>query len=182
MSDAKPQPEPSMEEILASISRIIADDKKPGDAAGRSALEQKSDVLELTEAIDEDGTVRRIKSTGGRAVGADRIEPKPPRVTTGEPAPPAAESKLDAGTRDHVLSAATAGAAAAAFGRLAAAPRTSKGPESEGHQGGGNALEEIVREALRPLLQSWLDEHLPRLAEKLAREEIARVVQEAGLR
>jgi len=39
-----------------------------------------------------------------------------------------------------------------------------------------------VREMLGPLLQTWLDEHLPGLVERLVREEIARVVGEAGLR
>jgi len=32
------------------------------------------------------------------------------------------------------------------------------------------------------MLQSWLDEHLPAIVERLVREEIARVVDEAGLR
>jgi cell pole-organizing protein PopZ len=32
------------------------------------------------------------------------------------------------------------------------------------------------------LEQTWLDENLPRLVERLVREEIARVVGEAGLR
>ena len=84
--------------------------------------------------------------------------------------------------RDHVLSAATAGAAAAALGRLAAMPRTGGSPEDQGHAEGAHTIEGIVRDVLRPLLRSWLDEHLPALAEKLAREEIARVLHEAGLR
>jgi len=35
---------------------------------------------------------------------------------------------------------------------------------------------------LRPLLQDWLDGHLPAIVERLVREEIARVVGEARLR
>jgi len=35
---------------------------------------------------------------------------------------------------------------------------------------------------LRPMLQTWLDEHLPGIVEKLVQEEIARVVGDAGLR
>jgi cell pole-organizing protein PopZ len=185
MSDAKPQPEPSMEEILASINRIIADDEKPGDTAARSPAERKSEVLDLTEAIDEDGTVRRIMPKGpdseGPDRGGERIEPGPPRITASEPAPPAAEPKLDPGSRDRVLSAAAAGATAAALGRLATMPRAGGPPEDQGRAEGAHTIEDIVREALRPLLRSWLDEHLPALAEKLAREEIARVLREAGL-
>ncbi|HJU18367.1 MAG TPA: DUF2497 domain-containing protein, partial [Stellaceae bacterium] len=94
-------------------------------------------------------------------------------------APPQSEPTIDPAVRDHVLSAAAAGAAAAAFGRLAATPRA---PEEEERREGGNTLEAIVRDALRPLLRSWLNEHLPELAERLAREEVARVLQRAGLR
>ena len=39
-----------------------------------------------------------------------------------------------------------------------------------------------LREPLRPLLQTWLDENLREIVERLVREEIARVVGEAGLR
>src|SRR5438876_924081 len=45
MSDAKTQQEPSMEEILASIRRIISDD----------------DVLELTDRVNDDGSVASIQ-------------------------------------------------------------------------------------------------------------------------
>ncbi|MGH7100366.1 MAG: DUF2497 domain-containing protein, partial [Stellaceae bacterium] len=90
--------------------------------------------------------------------------------------------KLDPGVRDHVLSAAAAGAAVAALGRLAATPPPGNRPEEPERGGSGNALEDLVRDALRPLLRSWLDANLPALAEKLAREEIARILREAGLR
>jgi uncharacterized protein len=39
-----------------------------------------------------------------------------------------------------------------------------------------------VREMLRPILETWLDRHLPGIVERLVREEIARVTGEAGLR
>ena len=84
--------------------------------------------------------------------------------------------------RERILSSATSGAAATAFARLGAAPRERR---TEGELTIGAAdrtLEEIVRDTLRPLLQAWLDDHLPGLVERLVREEIARVVGEAGLR
>jgi hypothetical protein len=80
------------------------------------------------------------------------------------------------------LSSATSGAAAAAFAQLSALPRERR-REGELPLGGvDRTLEDIVRDMLRPLLQTWLDENLPRLVERLVREEIARVVGEAGLR
>ena len=36
-------------------------------------------------------------------------------------------------------------------------------------------LEDLVREMLRPMLKSWLDENLPGLVERLVRAEIERV-------
>jgi cell pole-organizing protein PopZ len=46
----------------------------------------------------------------------------------------------------------------------------------------GRTLEDIVRDALRPMLQAWLDQHLPRLVERLVQEEIDRLVRAARLR
>jgi uncharacterized protein len=151
MSDKKSSPEPSMDDILASIRRILAEDEQ--SAMRRpSPVRADSDVLELTEAISDDGSVRHIPPVtppmatpplSGRA-SDDRVEPVPPRL----------------------VSDAASEAVAASFARLASLP----------HEGGDGSLDDLVRETLRPLLQAWLDEHLPALVERLVRAEIARVV------
>ena len=179
-----------MEEIIASISRIITDDKRPSDPV-RPVPEEKSDVLELTEAVNEDGSVRRVtplpeNPTALSTEPAASVDPLAAKATAqNEPKPSqtdaAIEPRLDPG-RERILSAATSGAAAAAFAQLGALPRERR---REGEMPLGAAertLEDIVREMLRPLLQGWLDEHLPGIVERLVREEIARVVGEAGLR
>jgi len=189
-----------MEEIIASISRIIAEDKHPVERGTRDrearatvapAPGERSDILELTQAVDQDGTVHRVMQ---RAEGATPQSGAPDAATalsvanaTGrtepESLPPdaAIEPRLDPG-RDRIVSAATSGAAAAAFAQLGVLPleRRREGELSLG--GAERTLEEIVREMLRPLLQTWLDDHLPGIVERLVREEIARVVGEAGLR
>ncbi len=38
-------------------------------------------------------------------------------------------------------------------------------------------LEDVVRETLRPMLKSWLDENLPRLVEQTVQAEIERVTR-----
>jgi hypothetical protein len=38
-------------------------------------------------------------------------------------------------------------------------------------------LEDAVRETLRPMLKSWLDEHLPSLVERMVQAEIERVAR-----
>ena len=107
-----------------------------------------------------------------RASPASRLEPEPPRRRAGACAPP----------RERILSPATSGAAATAFARLGAVPRERRAEADQTIGAGERTLEEIVRDTLRPLLQAWLDDHLPAIVERLVREEIARVVGEAGLR
>jgi uncharacterized protein len=161
MSDAKSPQEPSMDEILASIRRILAEDEQ---IAVRPAPRRRaaSDVLDLTEALNDDGTVRHIPPV--RMVPPE--EPVAPRLPDGriEPAPPRPDNGGDA---PRLVSDAASSAIAASFARLSNVPR---------HEGGEPVLDELVREALRPLLQQWLDENLPGLVERLVRAEIARVV------
>jgi cell pole-organizing protein PopZ len=197
MSVAEPKPnpvtpghpaaEPSMEDIIASIGRIIAEDNRSTEAI-RPVRGESGEILELTEAIEADGSVRHLapvaavtsvaevgKEPSRAAARSERIEPDPPHTD------PVYASKSDH-SRERILSSATSGAAATAFARLGAAPRERR---TEGDLTIGAAdrtLEEIIRDTLRPLLQAWLDDHLPGLVERLVREEIARVVSEAGLR
>ena len=183
--------EPSMEEIIASISRIITDEKTSVEPV-RPVPREKSEILELTEVVDEDGSVRRVAPEAGsserRPTGSSAgADPAAANATaqSGGPGPlrPEAEvePKLELG-RERILSSATSGAAAAAFAQLGALPRERRREGELSLGGADRTLEDIVRDMLRPLLQTWLDENLPRLVERLVREEIARVVGEAGLR
>ena len=43
--------------------------------------------------------------------------------------------------------------------------------------GAAKTLEEVVRESVEPLLKQWLDQHLPRIVERMVREAIDRVVR-----
>ena len=176
-----------MEEIIASISRIITDEKTSVEPV-RPVPGETSEILELTEVVDEDGSVRRVASEAGsseRPPTGSAAAVANATAQSGGPGPlrPEAEvePKLELG-RERILSSATSGAAAAAFAQLGALPRERR-REGELPLGGADrTLEDIVRDMLRPLLQTWLDENLPRLVERLVREEIARVVGEAGLR
>ena len=38
-------------------------------------------------------------------------------------------------------------------------------------------LEDVVRETLRPMLKSWLDENLPRVVERIVQAEIERITR-----
>jgi cell pole-organizing protein PopZ len=53
--------------------------------------------------------------------------------------------------------------------RIAPVPQ----PEPERSAASGSPLETAVRDMLRPLLEKWLDEHMPQVLESAIREEIA---------
>jgi uncharacterized protein len=180
-----------MEDIIASISRIITEDKRPDEVARPVAAQtEKTEILELTEVVDEDGSIRRVTpSDNPIAASAGSPGPiHPPVVDPGKPVDKGLQ-QLEAGMdmklgsgQERILSSATSGAAAAAFAQLGALPRERR-KEGELLVGGADrTLEGIVRDLLRPLLQTWLDENLPRMVERLVREEITRVVGDAGLR
>jgi cell pole-organizing protein PopZ len=170
MSDKKLSAEPSMDEILASIRRILAeDDATATHPAVR--LRGNSDVLDLTEAVNDDGSMRHItpvapvmpetpspKLPDGRV---DPAAPMPGQPMPGQPMPgqPMIEPRL--------VSEAASDAVVASFARLASVSTREDGEHS---------LDDLVRETLRPMLQAWLDENLPALVERLVRAEIARVV------
>jgi len=87
MSEAKGQQEPSMEEILASIRRIIAEDGesaaapapapvlRPAAPAEQPQVAREEEILELTESVAEDGTVVSLAPGGAMKPPGTRAEP-----------------------------------------------------------------------------------------------------------
>ena len=147
--------ETSMEEIIASISRMIAADGKHSARPATNPDERKSAILELTEVVEPDESVRRLPSPG--VVTAAEAPPEP-AAAFGETAAGKSEA-----TGERILSPTTAEAVATSLARLAAiAPERRPGPDPMSGAG-VRTLEESVRDMLRPLLQAWLDEHLPAL-------------------
>jgi cell pole-organizing protein PopZ len=202
MSDARTPPDLSMDEILATIRRIIAEDEQAGApstaadptgaAAARGPEAAADHVLELTDALNEDGSVRRLAPIGSAPLAAGRLpEPPPPAAAEPDPQPkatPEPQSRRDApsvaparpqrsaANDEQLVADVTSLAAAAAFARLAATPRGPRAPPLLGDR----PLEDVVRELLRPLLQTWLDENLPSIVERLVQAEIARISVKSG--
>ncbi len=195
------QPEPTMEEILSSIRRIISDEDQPAaepaaappkkpapvakatpaaapdpfddiviepdEAPEPEAEAVEEDVLELTQMVNEDGTVTDIDELIDEPESEPvfDVEPvvAPPRPPADfAPAPPAASAAPIMGDMEASL-------AAAALNQLVV-----EMPKYIG-VGQGLTLEEITKELLRPMLKQWLDAHLPGIVERLVQEEIARV-------
>ena len=221
MSQPAKAQEPSMEEILASIRRIIADDDTAKPAAPkpapiqaapaplpmampprnpappppathaprpappqRPAVDQRDidamlagldappagaapaseDVLDLTEQMAAPGEAETpsFQTIDGQA---DVIFTDPPAQP--EPAPRGAEEARRQPLPQHampdrtILSAATSAAVDSAFNALAQTVLVQN----------ARTLEDLVREMLRPLLKSWLDDNLPGMVERIVKAE-----------
>ncbi|RYE82108.1 MAG: DUF2497 domain-containing protein, partial [Hyphomicrobiales bacterium] len=103
----------------------------------------------------------RCSSELHRAVGLGRDA-----AQAADPVPPAPAPEPSVITAASSLMSEAAGAqVAAAFDDLARAIR----------DGQMKSMEEMAREMLRPMLQEWLDDNLPRIVERMVREEIERV-------
>ena len=148
-------PEPSMEEILASIRKIISED---GEEAKKSeqfeegvALVEPEPRKEAEAGFEEDDTLELT----------DEFEPD----QTDEIA-----LVDDVLQQESLISAATTDAAASAFAQLAGAsdPNLMLGRADR-------TLESLVREVMRPLLSTWLEANLPDVVERLVQAEIRKV-------
>lgn len=222
MSQAAKAQEPSMEEILASIRRIIADDDvgkaKPAETPRASArpaepLQVNSipapsfpaqpfaaepppeepamdDVLDLTSAMqvsDSDTTGFQTVDVAEDLVFEESPLPasEPPAMAMPEPMmpepqqPAAPQSTFETAHRQFernmgddrsLLANSTSAAVDSAFNSLA---QSVLGQNSQ-------TLDGLVREMLRPMLKTWLDDNLPNMVERLVRAEIERVSRGHG--
>lgn len=169
-----------MEEILASIRRIISEDDTPAGGAAPAPAEEAEaapeghvelapvvgpepepadDVLELTDRVDAHG-----ETVGDLEV----VAPGEPEPAPAPEPPPSLEPAFRADDDERLVGEPAAHAAASAFGQLSAAIAM---------PAAGRTLEDVVRELLRPLLKAWLDENLPRIVEGKVAEEVERIAR-----
>ena len=173
---AATSPDPSMEDILASIRRILNEDETNTPAGSDSPLAippapppraTKDDVL----VLDSSMMVGADSAPNPPSQPAPR-QPAPPQPQPQPPSPqPAAQGA--SGLLVAPEAAASASAAVNALVQALVAERTTPVHRS------GPTIEDVVRDELRPMLKAWLDQHLPPLVERLVRVEIERVVGRA---
>lgn len=163
--------DPSMEDILASIRRILNEED---GAPSPEAAEQPEEPLTLSEDM---------------LVGLPAAPPEQP-LSLPAPAAPAAQEDVSVTSPppsaqpgpgasrgdEGLIGPAAAAAATASLGHLLRAVASERGATVTR---GGLSIEDLVREEVRPLLKEWLDQHLPPLVERLVRAEIERVVGRA---
>jgi len=178
---ANPQHEPTMEEILASIRKIIAEDPAGGESASASPAESdEPEVLNLTQEVHEESTVTASAPT-----------------QAGEEQATTDANDTATHSSEGIFSDKARKALSDAFAGL----------EPESHQTGNEQVpsmsglplealfEKAVREAFEPVLQKWLDDnasvlidrtkpaisewldrHFPAMLEDAVRNEVARAV------
>ncbi|MBW3559209.1 MAG: DUF2497 domain-containing protein [Proteobacteria bacterium] len=178
MSDTN-APEPTMEEILASIRRIISEDEPAPEASSEAETAspphgdpQMDDVLELTEPMDDDGGFDPAPEPAPATAAPMSFETSGDLDIYTRPEPePAPDSYPDDDEEEVLVGAPAAQSASSAFGQLA---RTVAMPAQ------GRVLEDVVRDLLRPLLKDWLDKNLPEIVEQAVQTEVERIARRRG--
>jgi cell pole-organizing protein PopZ len=185
--------EPTMEEILASIRRIISEDDAPPADEPQAAPAAEEPVAAAAAAAEPEPEAEAEAEPEPEPTA---VEPEPVAAAEPEPAPPVEEEALELTEKvethgdldvfsapaaepeaapapapiavESLVSERAATAAASSFGQLSAAIAMPKGDRT---------LEDVVRELLRPLLQQWLDDNLPTIVQQAVETEVERIAR-----
>jgi cell pole-organizing protein PopZ len=167
--------EPSMEEILASIRNIIADEREAAkSAAPKAAAPQRAAVPASGPQIvysKDDPSPQRLAAEPSqqRAESTPASDANTPKVVWRQPRLTDSQAAAEASPRNEepLLSPDASAAVMSSFEVLSANLALRSAELADG----------LVREMLRPMLKQWLDDNLPTLVERLVRAEIERVAR-----
>ncbi len=165
MSD-NPAADPTMDEILASIRRIISDDTAPQAHAPTAAREPQSEfaVAVMRDAEESDMRAARFHPP----VMQDMEDPIDEEPMTG--------SQPSAG--EPLVGEAAASASASAFETLAeTAQQAGAARRAIALPPPGRTLEDLTADVIRPILKTWLDENLPEIVRDRVDEEVRRIAR-----
>ena len=137
--------EPSMEEILSSIRRVIARDEELREEITTVAETEEEDVLDLTNPSEEPTMARTATATKEINLSEDAI---------------VSRNSVQASR----LSLEALAAAIAEQEDAAIAPVQ-----------GDVSVNNLVQAMVRPMLKDWLDANLPAIVERMVAKEIARI-------
>ena len=203
------QHEPTMEEILASIRKIISEDSSETDAkpASPANAADEFDVLELRrEDVLDDGTEKNTPTSSGAPEREDDAATPERRET-----PVSSESPLtgddersDLPGEEGFFSESARKAMNDAFAKLDALgeePALDAAPETALQAGASvqDVFEHAIRgafgpaagsylrdhadeivERMKPIVREWMDEHFPAILEGAVRNEVERAVRAAA--
>jgi cell pole-organizing protein PopZ len=173
--------EPSMEDILSSIKRIIAEE---GDAAAANRPRRPARAAAPTYAPVDDDEILELNQPAPdepaqpepRRAPPPPIQPEALRVDLRDVAPePAPQPTSRPAAPEPILSPTTAEATRGpleALSRMVVKPEAAPAPAIPA---GETSLEGMVREMIRPMLRDWLDANLPHMVEEMVQREISRI-------
>lgn len=174
----------SMEEILQSIKRIIAEEGSDtassanGSDHAEDALVKGSEVLELKDLSEENPVSSPVLDLTEELPEVTEIMAEAPPSPAGQlKAMLADDSNRDVlADIDSLLSDETLKTSAAALRALnmAGSSRRDSARESAGFRS-GVTVEDLVIEALKPMLKEWLDANLADLVRQLVEKEIRKL-------
>ena len=177
MSDQTSQ-EPTMEEILASIRRIISEDDVPAEEGAAAEAEPEPAPVEAAAPVfepepeeEDDGVLElteRVETLGDLDVYTPTVSEEPAASPHVVPEPEYVPEPPPVSANEGLVGAIAASAAASAFGQLSAAIQM---------PADGRTLEDVVRELLRPLLKQWLDSNLPQIVQATVDREVERIAR-----
>ena len=167
-----PPPAPVVSNNQDDIDAMLANLDAATPEADIRPAQPEADVFDLTDEMavpDPAPAVAPAASTFNKIEPQDDIEfteTAAARALHRQPAyePPPFES-APAAPVQQILSRSTVSAVESAFNSLANTVLSNN----------ARTLEDLVKEMLRPMLKSWLDDNLPGLVEKLVKAEIERV-------
>lgn len=155
--------EPSVEEILESIKKVIARENGPAQGIGAAPPRRRASEPVEPAAPEEAEEVLELDEAAMLALSEQESEAGD-RYAEAQ-APPDGEGPL---TGDD-----TARAMRENFAALAMLAQPGRQPQIV--RSGETSLEGLTRELLRPMLAQWLDRNLPSMVEELVKAEIARI-------
>jgi cell pole-organizing protein PopZ len=158
-----PAPEPAVSNNQDDIDAMLASlDAATPEGDIRSAQpEPEPDVFELTDDMALPDPAPPAASFN-KIEPADDIEFSEARASRRQPA---YEPPFESAPARPILSHSTVSAVESAFNSLANTVLSNN----------ARTLEDLVKEMLRPMLKSWLDDNLPGLVERIVKAEIERV-------
>ncbi|MFB0951653.1 MAG: DUF2497 domain-containing protein [Rhodospirillales bacterium] len=165
--------EPSMEDILASIRRILAEEEEEEEGG--------EEVAALPEPTPEPEPEPVMAAPEPEPVMA-APEPAPPPPPPPPPPMPSEMEEILELTPDMVaapelVSSPTFQSGADMLSELAKAILDQRDMSVGGSR--NITLETMVREMLKPILREWLDRNLPYLIERLVKKEIDKMINRA---
>jgi len=175
--------EPSLEEILSSIRRIISEDGPTTAQTAMNVTDAWPMALETVEADEDEEDVlvltERVPMNGQTFLHA---EPQAEVMAEAEPVleakvtPPMEAPVIAKPPTEPVVAEDTEVETAAAFEKLDAVTHASEtSARSLLMPAPGRTLEDVIRELMQPMLKEWLDDNLPAIVQARVDEEIERI-------